>query len=463
MGNKVLNILTLVVAIAVVVGAYMLFEKRTLLLDRGDILAKELKATAKTLDQGSGTKVNDLIGDLDHKKVDDVKKVKGFASKVSKLSAQAKSVIEQRNALATALTSVASKLSIEGVDAANLENIAQTPQENEKVLSNVDLVVERDGIINAGIGKAAETAGVEVDTDTLMSLDVDEVETGMQTFGEGITALVEKNSEFKQHIGEISQILEIDDADIDDLDSNIENITQFKEDFDDTKSQLETAKTDLEEKEAELADAKTNIENLKSRMAEQEKAVVQLKDILNKSIEAIREKEEALAQVETTSDEYYDYLKLVRGKVIKINDKWGFAVINVGSKNAAGQSGLNLSADKAIPEGEMMDIARNVNGSNEYVAQFKVTKVYDDFTVGNIIAKDDSYKPEVGDEVYFSNATIDAMKEREQKIVEAKRKEIIKKAEAEKDKALKKVEVLEKKMKGSEDENLEGLDDLDEL
>jgi len=65
-----------------------------------------------------------------------------------------------------------------------------------------------------------------------------------------------------------------------------------------------------------------------------------------------------------------------------------------------------------------MDITRTVDGSQEYVGQFEVTKVEGGFTVGKLINTAANFKAAIGDDVYFSPTTIASMKTKDINYVE---------------------------------------------
>jgi len=476
--NKVLNVLTLVAALVVLGGAYMLFGKRTLLLKRGDVLAKEVQTVAASLDQGSGTEVAASLkeADLNHKKFGDDELLKKLAPKVAALSKQAQEVIAQRDALAAVVAETAGKLKIEGVETANLQTIASSADESVKFTGGIDKTIKRDELIVSSIGSVAEAAGVEVNADSLNSLDEDKIKTEMTALQETVTDAVERKNAFADHIGQVAQILEVESPTVDgdeyadELLTTVGNITEFKNKLEEVQTTLSTTKENLAEREDEVAETEDSIVALKAKIAAQEQKVAELQSLIDKSIGETGNAEatkKALAEIETLSQDYYEMLKLVRGRIIKVNDKWEFAVINVGSKSKIYKSvgELTTEFEAAVPEGEVMDITRSVDGSQEFVAQFQITKVFDDYAVGNIISKSETFDAAVGDDVYFSNETVAAMKLEKEQSIEGQKAAALKKLEEEKAAAKAAAEDADEVVEDELEEpgELDELDDMDEL
>eukprot|EP00831_Metopus_contortus_P015690 TRINITY_DN16518_c0_g4_i1.p1 TRINITY_DN16518_c0_g4~~TRINITY_DN16518_c0_g4_i1.p1 ORF type:complete len:194 (-),score=41.78 TRINITY_DN16518_c0_g4_i1:445-951(-) len=97
-------------------------------------------------------------------------------------------------------------------------------------------------------------------------------------------------------------------------------------------------------------------------------------------------------------------LKMLKGKVIDVNNKWDFVVLSIGSNTTIDQNKVN------IPLNQDMIVVRGLNEATpEYVGKVKIVQINDNCSIANIIPESEGKQVQIGDTVYFSNATIQAL------------------------------------------------------
>ena len=421
--NKALQILTLVVAIAVLGGAVLLHQKRKLLLERGDILAKQVQQSAKDIDLSSGTKLSTNVAGISNKDLDDEVKMKSFESRAKAIATIVKKVVKQRDDLSASLTTSAEKFRLE-YSTETLNKVEEYDAEIQKVLSGFDKVVNRDKTLIDTLVSVANTTDLEVTEEGLKTYEEVPLNESVKLIEDKVNYVVKKNKVMANDYAHIAEILELNSPDLEgnyeaSLSTFIGDVTDFKTNFDNVKSELASAKDKLTEAVDKLEVAKGDVKKLTKENKDLSKRVAYL-DAKFREYSGMNSADEAIAKLEAIGKDYYKLLDLVEAKILKINEKWGFAVINFGkeSRVISRVGTLTKEFEVKIPVGTVMDITRTVDGSQEYVGQFEVTKVEGGFTVGKLINTAANFKAAIGDDVYFSPTTIASMKTKDINYVE---------------------------------------------
>jgi hypothetical protein len=94
-----------------------------------------------------------------------------------------------------------------------------------------------------------------------------------------------------------------------------------------------------------------------------------------------------------------DLVKMLEGKVLRVNKKWGFVMIDLGKDNKM-IIGNKKKVEKsvALPEGKVMTVARN----DKYIGQIKVVKVNNDCSIADMLEMSGENAIQAGDKVYFA-------------------------------------------------------------
>ena len=153
--NIVLGVLVLIAAVVSAVFSYFLYEKRVALATGWNQLTEAVYASAKTLDDGSGT---DVAKGLSKEKMSfQTYDEAAMRKALSGFNKQSKDIIAQRDAMADALQLIASKTNAGAVS--DIKTIAGYAEEIEKVTKQVSKVIsDRDRIYNA---LASKISGID--------------------------------------------------------------------------------------------------------------------------------------------------------------------------------------------------------------------------------------------------------------------------------------------------------------
>ncbi|MEM4247849.1 MAG: hypothetical protein QXH80_01160 [Candidatus Nanoarchaeia archaeon] len=411
--NRIINGLIAVLAIVSVIFGYMLFEKREQLVKRGDIMAQVINNVASKLDSGSGTsyaeKLQLLKLELDPQKDPNAQKnaektlyhtnYKHLQSVLEPFKKQALDIIEQRDTLGSALNDVAVKLEIpETYTPAQFNEIKSYKEKKTSLLDNVAKVNERDNAIMAQISASAGVIGYSLDKETLKSLD--NYKTPLDEFSEKVQALKKRSDSYADHIKRVCAIFQIQEPSLsgddysNELSSARDALKGVKDEFEKTKTELAETKTKLEETQEDLNKALAKIEAHEKKIAELNKQVA----ILRGDIEDDSQKPQEGAQ----KDEKANLVEKLEGKVIELNPKWGFVVIDLGKNNKVLVGGKKKREEIVpLPEGKIMLVGRD----DKYIGKIKIVRVNDYCAIANVLPEEKEGKVEVGDRVYFGKKT----------------------------------------------------------
>ena len=107
--------------------------------------------------------------------------------------------------------------------------------------------------------------------------------------------------------------------------------------------------------------------------------------------------------------------RAVQGKIIKVDRKYGFVVVDLGTGTTVKQKiGTKTNyASPLIPVNSKMIVARNIQSSDgEYIGEIQLIKIHEDCSIANVISTAKGKGVAVGDTVFFSSAQVAAMKKK---------------------------------------------------
>ena len=403
--NKALNILIFILAGCAVAFGFILFKKREELRRRGDEMAKFINEVAGVLDAGSDTKVQDKL-DYKNRYVTDPtaegynkdklaislyhNNYKNLKSVLRPFKEQANDIITQRDQLSATLHQVLVDLEVPNekeFDASTFMVTKSYVDQDAKLLEIIKKVDERDNAITAQIAASADVIGKgTIDPQALKSLE--DYTTPLSSFASMVQALKDRSDTYASNIGELCEIFEISAPSLD---------------GDDYTAALDTIKTEMQGQKDEFEQTKVDLKTTKEKLAEKEEqleAEIAKLETANSTIADLKAK---LANFVDVEDENLDANKLdlqlkLEGKILRVNDKWGFVVIDLGANNKM-LIGKKKS-EKIVPlkEDVKMDVAR---GSN-FLGQIHIVKVAENCAIGDIVPDSLSGKMEPGDKVFFA-------------------------------------------------------------
>lgn len=397
--NGFLSILILLLAAASAVFSYFLFEKREQLVKGWEKMALAINQTAVALDAGSGTAAaKDLAPQaLSHDKYADLEKV------LPKISKQAQDVIKERDELSEAIKKMATIFEME--NAAGLEDFKkiETYSSNKnKVISWIEEIKERQDNTLKMICDSANKLGVSISKSTLKSSDY---ASEYRKFDSKISSLQSRVTAYDNKFRQIASITGSPAPDLSDskysnaISGVTDSVQKLKNNYNEVKNSLASSQKQVNQLRDSLKDKDGQITGLNDTVVKKESEVARLKVILGgKETDKLED---------TWIEGSVQARKAVQGKVIDVNRKYGFIVVDLGSDTKVMQKIGNKvnPVDPKIPNNAEMVVARGLDSDNsEYVGKIKLVKVHSKCSIANIIPGSTGDKNvRIGDTVYFSS------------------------------------------------------------
>ena len=398
--NRVINILVLLFAIVAVVFAFVLFNKREKLVKGWDDMAATIGMTAKTLDANSGTK---LASSLDSKKLDHTQ-FDNLGKALPELNKGAANLVKERDALAEGIKDIASKLEIPVTDedAKALKEVASSDAKKDDIKAKVSKIQDRNqGIINEVIASARK---VDLNIDEAALKDTENFRDPLSKFNGKVEGVKKRNDAYGTFISQMASILGGSKPNLagDDYARSLTDaasfVTSYKNTFENTKRKLASEKTRSTELKEQLDGKETELAKLSDDIKKKESEIAKLNNLINP------EGKEGEIKIVNAGDPAA--LKMIKGQVVDINAKWDFVVINVGAKTQVIQKiGVKENTIAApLPADKNMTVARGLSENPAFIGKIKITKVYDDCAIANVIPSPKGKDSiQVGDVVFFSD------------------------------------------------------------
>ena len=423
--NRVLNVLTLLVAVLVLVLGGILYVKRAQLRDRGDKMAKVIREVSVALDERSGTKYQDKLLTAKFKPeagaVDKAKEAE-FAKKslhfsyykhgdglgelggnlrrvLAPFSLQAKEIVEQRNAFAETLNKMAKSLEAPAVDEnfnkKSFQDMTSTKDKCEKLVEFAANVNSRNDMLVENLGKIANTVGCKLPDNYKDSC------RKLQGYEEPLTKITDKAAELKKrttafgdNIVAICSTWELtvpaaDAIKGDDYMAAVPkaeaSLREKQDKFAKVQQELSTVLADLSKSENELKRKEAAADELSKQKQEIDKLIQEYQRQINGSSNDEKKDVANAAGVDANLS-----TQLV-GKIVSVDNRYGVAVINLGKKSEV----RKISAP--LPDNAEMFIRRG----GQFIGKLQVFKSNEYNSLSNILPGPASSVPQVGDEVFF--------------------------------------------------------------
>jgi len=393
--NIVLSVLILLLAIVSAVFSYMLFDKRSQMVDSYTELSAGIRQASSALDANSGTAV---AKSLDDKSLS--YQSSNLKSAISRLSDQARKVAKQRDALAQEIASIDAEVQNlpEGIEVAKLTSLGEYSDAIESVDAQVKSMIANRNQIVKGISGIASNFDISVSENQLKSADPN-------VCARALTGFVTELNDVKKYKDMQEATMKKIASDL-----GVKGLTfspvRYRDDlakYTDAINGLRSDKANLEKGNADLT---ANLKAAEKKVADLEAANTELKaevarrlndyDRLQASLEG-RVYQHPVVLWQPGSKEARE---AVDGKIIDVNTKFGYVVIDVGGNYLVNQPiGEEFSPAPVNPEiaaDDDMLVYRNT----QYVGRIKVFKVEDNCAFASIIDGSES-NMKIGDNVVF--------------------------------------------------------------
>jgi uncharacterized coiled-coil DUF342 family protein len=415
--NRVVNIFVLVLAIVSVIFGTLLFLKREELRARGDKMSAFIVDIVKIMDVNSACDGSNNITDkklqIDPKKdpnkaSENQKKslyhnnYKNLGTVLAPVAVQAKSIMDQRDTLGIALGDVGTKLELpEQFPPAAFEGLPTYQQKKDQLLGLVAKVNERDNAIIKQISASATVMGFTLETNALKNLE--SYATPLAEFAGKVEKLKKRSDAYGEHIARTCKIFQIAAPSLGGEDygselSNVANAMQkVKDELEAIKVELKNTKAKLAKTEEDLNQAKAKLDSLNKELDKYGKEVAVWKKKYNVAIGNEEDPEAEKVETPPAPDEL---VKKLEGKVIEVNGKWDFVVIDLGknSKISLPEGKKKREIPVPLPEGKVMMIYRG----SEYIAKIRITRVNDNTAIADVLPDVRNGNVLVGDKVFFA-------------------------------------------------------------
>ncbi len=396
-----LAVLIFLLAAVSAVFSFFLYEKRGQLVDGWNDMAAKINATAVALDAGSGTSV---ASELTPSAMDQTQYA-ALPGLIVKLPELATKVTAERDALATALAQVGGTLEMRGLAADQFQKLDSYSGNIAKLQSYVSDYQTRTNAILARVSASARTLGADVSVDQLKSSGY---ANAYQTLDSRISYWRKRDGVFSQRVQNIASAIGAQTPGLGEqdyesgLNSVVNDAQALKRRAVELDAGLKDAQRSIKNLEQVVSEKNGQIEDLKAQRDRKDKELLRICRVLG--LEAPKEPmaEGSAAALQLVKDQE-------KGKVMDVDDKFGFLVISLGRKTRVEEPfGNRINyVDPMIPEGAILTVARNMpSGEAEYINKVKLVKVDDNCSIGEPLDTKGGQRPKVGDLVFFGDDEI---------------------------------------------------------
>ena len=403
--NIFLSILILLLAVASAVFSFFLYEKRTQLVSGWEKMAQAVNSSAVNLDKGSGTEVAKELSaeNLGHDKYDELDK------RLPKLKEQTAKIISERDELASALRKIGSTSEVD----------------NLKSLDEFKKLATYKGNANAVVNKVNSNARQQTAT-------LNRIRSTARNIGVDLRLSALKGSGYSRELGKLDSKIRTVKSRISNNDRQFKTIYSIAggrsalsfsdKNYKGSVNKVTRAVRDLKSKysssQRSLRSKGAQVNNLKKTVKQREGRIDGLNKKLAKQTLEIKRLNNII--MGTNSDKVIDpwedgsveSRRAVQGKIIKVDRKYGFVVIDLGQNTKVEQKiGKKTNyAYPLIPVKSKMIVARDIESSDgEYIGEIELVKINDDCSIANVVSTAKGKGAAVGDTVFFSKAQVDAM------------------------------------------------------
>lgn len=393
--NIVLSIIILLLAIALAVSSFFLYEKREIMLNGWEKLTTTINETAKEMDKKSGTKLaeeltQDNLHHTNYANLDD---------QLKKLNEGAARLIKQRDNLASTLVTV-SKI-LEANNAATEEALAKL-ETSEGVAKDVIAQAQtfkerRDAVLNA-IAASGRLIGVSININELKKGNSKKV---FNAFDAKLRSLKTQLANYQKFTAQVGRLA--------DAPAPSFNVPAYEASLAKISNAVSALKNKYNKSQSDLRAANNRIKSLSNTVKQRDQRIKNLNTTISKKETEVNQLKRALglapnAVVNPWTDGSRESRRAVKGKVIEVNEKFGFYVVNIGNKTLVDQTignRINKINPKIQPRMKIT-VARNMNSPEvKFISKANITNVADECSIIEVI--DSGNKVMIDDDVFFAD------------------------------------------------------------
>ncbi len=392
--NRVLCGLVLVMAAASAVTAYLVYSSRGNTAEGWEKLTDAIRQTSAAMDRNSGTAfAKDLSGDalaasnagyMDHA--------------LGNLKKQARDLAAERDALAEAVRRIGAVLDVRDLpELSALTNISTSTAAVNKVVNGVADVKKRQDAVIAKAAASAKFISARVTESQIRNnpdaafaaIDrrIAEVRDRANFYNDNFRLIASatgapapdfRGSAYKSSVAAITR-----------------TVQNSKGNFDKAIREVEKARRQNDDVRNALSQRDGQIEALKNAAGRKDSDIA----LYRKSLGL--DSEQTISLIQPGSPEAR---RLVLGKVIEVNRKFGFFAVNLGKNSVVSQQigSKKTEVNPMIEPGMVMLVARDADSKDvKYIGKIKLVTVDNDCAIAECIELAEDAKIKVGDDVFF--------------------------------------------------------------
>ncbi len=357
--NILLSVLVLILAAVSAISSFVLYDKRNILVDGWNEMAKTINETSTILDRESGTDVAKALSPktLAHENYSELD------VNLTKFASQAQKIQTQRNELGATIAKMSDILSISNAPSqSDLNKLSNYKSSSNDAIEGITKVKDRNNSTANEISRVADKLGVTVSARALKSASykselnkissrVDFVKRRINTFNSSVKKIASSSGAGSINLSDSSYTSS--------LTKTVSSVKKLKLDYDSTSRKLRQAK-------GQLADFSKDARVKDPTIAERDKIIADQK----RTIAAFRDPEgggKVEPLIPPWKDGSQEALSAVKGQVIDVNNKYGFVVVSLGSstliEQKIGRKGFHRVNPQIQKDSDMV-VARNLDSNN---------------------------------------------------------------------------------------------------
>ena len=391
--NIILSIIILLLAIALAVSSFFLYEKREIMLNGWEKLTTTINETAAELDKKSGTKLAEEVNqnELHHTNY------ANLDDKLKKLTDGAANLVKQRDSLANTIIEIARTVEANNVPMEEaLTKLESSSASADDVQKQVKIFRQRRDAVLDSIVASCRKINVNVSKTDLQNGNSGKV------FAQINKRLDDLNNQIRTYENESRNIGRIRGV------NASFNAGDYRSSLLKLKNSIQALSSKLYATEGKLRESENRVSLLSNTVKQRDQRINSLNSTINKKNSEVKQLKrvlglEASAVIAPWNDGSKEARLAVKGKVIEINDKFGFYVVNIG-KNTIVEQKIGNRIHKANPKlanNMTLVITRNADTEDiKFIARGKLTNVEDNCSI--VETTDSTNKVLIGDDVFFT-------------------------------------------------------------
>lgn len=400
--NIILCVVILLLAAASAAVSFILFDKRENLVKGWNQMATAINQTAVKLEAKSGSKVStDLSAEaLGFRNYNE----KELSDKLAKLTKFAETLVNQRNTLATALCNIGKNAEMPNAPTEDqLQAFATSKAGADQIVTGVNNLRNRRNLLVQLISKSARNVNVQLSGAELKNGNA---AAALQKFDEQIKGIGDQFKAYRSTLSGISQMagggaVQFTDQNYaQSLAKVTGSVTQLRDKYNAALNSASNEQRQRLRTEQTVKQRDGQISTLRLNLVNKNEEIVQYRRALGMDASGFQPWKAGSAECR----------RAVRGKVVAVNEKFGYIAIDLGTDTLVRQplGGKSVEINPEIKSGMTMYIARSVDDLDklEYIAKVKLTTVDTDTSIGEAVEVAPDQKIQVGDAVFMEDGFV---------------------------------------------------------